>query len=197
LPSLFYFLTNKNSIMAQYYLLVNLDLLQFMCSRDYGSGLTLMEHSWLHDSFVGVIVGLFLDSITGKTGREKTLYDYCREDEDEAMLPVKKVVPVLQDGRDAIFIVNHSKQQFASLISLPEEDPGVPGWQIHPLPLLTCCGNGRGGGDFKAKAGTPAIGRATAFHPLICHRKATRKLRLALLNGPDPLRLSPFSLSIK
>jgi hypothetical protein len=26
--------------------------------------------------------------------------------------------------------------------------PDKDGWQIHPLPLLTCEGNGRGGGDY-------------------------------------------------
>jgi hypothetical protein len=26
--------------------------------------------------------------------------------------------------------------------------PDKDGWKIHPLPLLTCEGNGRGGGDY-------------------------------------------------
>jgi hypothetical protein len=26
------------------------------------------------------------------------------------------------------------------------------GWRIHPLPLLTCEGNGRGGGDYRGES---------------------------------------------
>lgn len=43
------------------------------------------------------------------------------------------------------FVVNHTKKEFI------DKRKGVEstfGWKIHPLPLMTCEGNGQGGGDF-------------------------------------------------
>ncbi len=45
----------------------------------------------------------------------------------------------------AKYIINHDKKEFVDKSKVPD----VNGWKIHPLPLLTCEGNGRGGGDFK------------------------------------------------
>jgi hypothetical protein len=42
------------------------------------------------------------------------------------------------------YILNHTTKQFVDKTKVPIND----GWQIHPLPLLTCEGNGRGGGDY-------------------------------------------------
>lgn len=43
------------------------------------------------------------------------------------------------------YIVNYDKKVFVNKTKVPNND----GWQIHPLPLLTCEGNGRGGGDYR------------------------------------------------
>jgi hypothetical protein len=43
------------------------------------------------------------------------------------------------------YLVNHDKKEFVDKSKTPKDSEG---WQIHPLPLLTCEGNGRGGGDF-------------------------------------------------
>jgi hypothetical protein len=45
----------------------------------------------------------------------------------------------------AKYLVNHDKKQFINKTKTPKDSDG---WKIHPLPLLTCEGNGRGGGDF-------------------------------------------------
>lgn len=45
----------------------------------------------------------------------------------------------------AKYLVNLDKKQFVNKTKTPKDSDG---WQIHPLPLLTCEGNGRGGGDF-------------------------------------------------
>jgi len=45
----------------------------------------------------------------------------------------------------AKYLVNHDKKQFVNKTKVPKDGDG---WKIHPLPLLTCEGNGRGGGDF-------------------------------------------------
>ena len=43
------------------------------------------------------------------------------------------------------FVVNHTKKQFVDKTKLAS----CGGYTIHPLPLLTCEGNGRGGGDYR------------------------------------------------
>jgi hypothetical protein len=45
----------------------------------------------------------------------------------------------------AKYLVNHDKKEFVNKTKTPKDSDG---WKIHPLPLLTCEGNGRGGGDF-------------------------------------------------
>jgi hypothetical protein len=45
---------------------------------------------------------------------------------------------------DYRFVINHSKKTYVD----KNEVVAKNGWSIHPLPLLTCEGNGRGGGDY-------------------------------------------------
>ena len=49
----------------------------------------------------------------------------------------------------AKYLINHDKKQFVNKTKVPKDGDG---WQIHPLPLLTCEGNGRGGGDFRGES---------------------------------------------
>ena len=51
------------------------------------------------------------------------------------------------------YLINHDKKQFVDKSKSPKDSDG---WQIHPLPLLTCEGNGRGGGDYRGES--PLIG---------------------------------------
>ena len=53
------------------------------------------------------------------------------------------------------FIVNHTKKEFVNLNTVPNND----GWRVHPLPLLTSSGNGRGGGDYHPEAGKEYVGK--------------------------------------
>lgn len=46
------------------------------------------------------------------------------------------------------YLVNYDKGEFVDKTKVPDVD----GWRIHPLPLLTCEGNGRGGGDFHGES---------------------------------------------
>jgi len=53
------------------------------------------------------------------------------------------------------YILNHDTKQFVDKTKVPKTD----GWQLHPLPLLTCEGNGRGGGgDYCNEDEFPIIG---------------------------------------
>ncbi len=63
--------------------------------------------------------------------KDKSKYDYT----------FKKVAPLT-----AKYLVNYNKNEFINKSKTPKDSEG---WQIHPLPLLTCEGNLRGGGDFR------------------------------------------------
>lgn len=52
------------------------------------------------------------------------------------------------------YVVNHTKKQFVDKSKVPNKD----GWRVHPLPLLTCEGNGGGGGDYYSENGKSFIG---------------------------------------
>jgi hypothetical protein len=68
------------------------------------------------------------------------VYDRCKGNNQ---VPKDEVYPVsVLAGR---YVINHSKREFVDKTKVPNRD----GWYIHPLPLLTCEGNGKGGGDFR------------------------------------------------
>ena len=56
----------------------------------------------------------------------------------------KEVRPAHIDMESYPFIVNYDENQYVDKRDCPDNN----GWIIHPLPLLTCSGNGRGGGDY-------------------------------------------------
>ena len=49
----------------------------------------------------------------------------------------------------AKYLVNHDRKEFVDKSKTPKDNDG---WQMHPLPLLTCEGNGRGGGDYRGES---------------------------------------------
>jgi hypothetical protein len=53
-----------------------------------------------------------------------------------------------------MFVINHTKKQFINKAKVPNKD----GWRIHPLPLMTCEGNGAGGGDYWGKDSKTLVG---------------------------------------
>jgi len=160
---------NKKT-MGQYYQPIFLDepidgqhrIKAFMYSHDYGNGLKLMEHSWLKNKFVQTFEkqlsrrGEFYksrvvwagDYAEYEEGTEINLFDLCDKESD------KKIKPKVSETKDYNFLVNHTKKQFVDKSKVPN----VNGWVIHPLPLLTCEGNGRGGGDFRGDDENEIVG---------------------------------------
>jgi len=148
--------------MGQYYLAVLLDdagkILRWVSPR----GMKLMEHAYLDDSVVNsfeyclnptnkyfksrvVWAGDYADN---EQDSNENLYKMCVERTDlEAVLPIEST-------RSFPFLVNHDKKQFV--------DKRKSSSMIHPLPLLTCEGNGRGGGDLDSKS--PLIGSWARDH---------------------------------
>ena len=83
--------------------------------------------------------GVNLYSLTHTVG--KLSHDeYIPKNKDEYSYTFKKVAPV-----NVKYLVNYDKKEFVNKGKVPKDNNG---WRIHPLPLLTCEGNNRGGGDF-------------------------------------------------
>jgi hypothetical protein len=119
----------------------------FVYSHDYKSGLKLMEHSWLKNPFVKAFESLILkkpqrvvwagDYAEPEKGLKNNAYMRCTNK--------LKTNPTEQPtDRESRYLVNYTKGLFVDKNATPDSD----GWRIHPLPLLTCEGNGQGGGDY-------------------------------------------------
>jgi len=127
-----------------------------------GLGIKLMEHSYMNNESVGAFeweltpegrhhisrVVWCGDYADAEPGLGKNLHLICKEREDLLLLRY-----TINNAGGYPFLVNHTKRQFVNKSKVPK---GVEGYQIHPLPLLTCEGNGRGGGDFHGES--PLIG---------------------------------------
>lgn len=125
-------------------------------SHDYNNGLKLMEHSYIKNEFVGAIEKQLTPH--GSWYKSKIVWagDYADNDEgdvnlyDKADESTKFVPPAGLVDKSYKYLVNHSKRLFVNKTKIKP----IPDWKaakIHPLPLLTCEGNGRGGGDFKGE----------------------------------------------
>jgi hypothetical protein len=148
----------------------NETVLAWMFSHDFNNGLKLMEHSWLRNRFVNTFEKLLSprgqyakkrivwagDYAEGEPGliyqnedgekEEVNLYNLCEEDKKLNPKEVKK--PMLYR-----YILNHTTKQFVDKTKVPvtywtDKKGNKHPFTIHPLPLLTCEGNGGGGGDF-------------------------------------------------
>ena len=139
-------------------------------SHDYGNGLKLMEHSYIGNNFVGVVMKLL--SKGGDWYKTPLVWcgDYFTEDGEEnyynKVTDDTKIKPkewMKEKEQRKSILVNHTKKEYVfvseedykglsdvkkankMLKVIEEEDNDM---NIHPLPLLTALGNGRGGGDF-------------------------------------------------
>jgi hypothetical protein len=150
--------------MGQYYKPCFLDkdkkeVKKWVYSHDYDSGLKLMEHSWFLNEFVGAVESQLIPG--GKYHKTPIVWagDYADEEEgtkinlyDKATdkNKLKPKATVLDDTYR--YIINHDKKLYVDKTKIANND----GWRIHPLPLLTCEGNGRGGGDYRGEE--PIVG---------------------------------------
>jgi len=150
--------------MGQYYKPICLDnelQEQWIYSHEYDNGLKLMEHSYIGNNFVGMVERLLSDgnmwhmrplvwagdyADTDKF-QLHNLYEQC--DEYNQFKNKKELKPL-----NVRYIINHTKKEFVDKNKVPKDKDG---WRVHPLPLLTCEGNGRGGGDYRLD--NPNLGR--------------------------------------
>ena len=151
--------------MGQYFHAVILDAEATLMAwlSPFNSGMKLMEHSYLGDEFVStfeweltpagrfyksrvVWAGDYADNEANTTENLYSISKSCKASELGAGEEIKTTIHYP-------FLVNHTTRQFVNKFKVPKNRSG---YQIHPLPLLTCEGNGRGGGDFYGES--PLIG---------------------------------------
>jgi hypothetical protein len=115
--------------------------------HSYGNGYKLLEHSYINNNFVNVIeylispLGIFYksrivwagDYADDEAEQNKNLNTISQEDINSG----KGSHQASQDMSAYTYIVNHTTRQYV-----------VKTEGIHPLPILTAEGNGRGGGDY-------------------------------------------------
>ena len=112
-----------------------------------------------------VWVGDYADSVETKTG-EHNIYsdagsfiykDYYGDDDRKSKQyeALRATIPAMPEWKEGQvwnpyktipyyrYLVNYSKKQYCIMPRHSKRE-----WRINPLPLLTCSGNGRGGGDF-------------------------------------------------
>ena len=175
--------------MGQYYKAIALDKQEWMCPHDYDNGLKLMEHSWIKNNFVSAVEFLLIPGGDWHEDRIVWAGDYADPDKDNLdnlylqyrnneSEPKKVKIPTIgaHPGTSKYglgrFIVNHTQNQYIDKATLSKDKDG---WIIHPLPLLTCEGNGRGGGDFRGN--NPWIGKWARDVISIEKKLPTRKMK--------------------
>ena len=138
----------------------------------------LMEHSWWQNPFVNS----FSEFLYNNPCRVCWVGDYATENDDfNFKLPATIVRPnykkvwgkrvsyltcQLSDFTlDDKFLINYDTHQFIDLNKYKAKSVNSDGWIVHPLPLLTAVGNGRGGGDFHDGVGFEFVG-SWAWHLL-------------------------------
>lgn len=119
---------------------------------DTDNGAKLMEHSYFKNNYVDSIMSQILNSpkhivwagdyADNEPGKEENLYFLSKE------CKMPRMKPYIDSVR---YLVNITKHQFVDLEKAEKTNKIKYSWgsySIHPLPLLTADGNGRGGGDY-------------------------------------------------
>lgn len=150
--------------MGQYYkaLVKNDEIEKAFSPLDSHSGLKLTEHSYMGNHFVNGVI----EVIENNPSRVAWVGDYADDEMDFTDLYTRhdyENVWVNRDVEDGKlnqepeihkdgYIVNHSKGLYidiAHYMKMNDKYNDDEGWIVHPLPLLTAIGNGRGGGDYR------------------------------------------------
>ena len=137
---------------------------------DFGNGAKLMEHSYVGNRFVEAVMyllgedyfghpfvwcGDYADSVTTNTGEHNIwndAQDFFYDKDDKETNKYKKLLdslPSMKEMPKYKYIVNLTKKE---IVEIPKFKDGE--WVVHPLPLLTCAGNGQGGGDYRLQNDT-------------------------------------------
>jgi hypothetical protein len=155
--------------MGQYYVVVILgekpdSSLEFVRAwvspHAHGNGAKLMEHSYIGNNYVSAVEWLLSplghfwksrivwagdyadpESYPDENLLHRTLFDLAQIEHE-----TKEMKPTPPNMEKYYFLVNHTKRQY---VDMSKALTDCDGFRIHPLPLLTAEGNGRGGGDYR------------------------------------------------
>lgn len=148
--------------MGQYYKVVQPETKEYVSSWSLDSGSKLMEHSWMKNPFVKFVESLiaeggrwfgkpivwagdYADTELNNEGNKIYITDENEQYEANLYLLCKtEITPEATKFKHYRYLVNETDKTFVDKNKVVRND----GWAIHPLPLLTSQGNGRGGGDF-------------------------------------------------
>ena len=179
--------------MGQYYKTVNIDRKEFIQSQSFlklmenawlkneyvqsVEGMLIPERQWYGDRIVWAgdygDNRLFVPREDYKEGvkrmREENQY-YRDHPEEEVKYNLydwadhfaKELIPEWRDMMKAgyFFIINDDLKEYVDKRDCPADKDG---WIVHPLPLLTASGNGRGGGDYHGE-GMEHVGAWAGHH---------------------------------
>ena len=130
-------------------------------SFDYNNGYKIMEHAYVGNNFTETVVKQLLN----KPGQLAWVGDYAKpcdvkniqaesfiEKEKKFANGLKYSKPkqagIMENSLQLIFF-NHNKKEYVNMFEYcNKQTPDECGCIIHPLPLLTAIGNGKGGGDY-------------------------------------------------
>lgn len=161
--------------MGQYYhpiiLNHNHSIKGYVHPHHFDNGLKLMEHSYINNDVVAIITLQIMNNPhklvwAGDYADNADKY-YCRCDEKRHEITKNDIVPSCEPNdvtfwgmaREKVakcrYFINHTKKQYFDMKKLKTK----VSWgdlRIHPLPILTADGNGRGGGDYSVNDDNPA-----------------------------------------
>ncbi len=165
--------------------------IETICSHDFGCGLKLMEHSWIGNDFVNAVyahihnrplriawIGDYSNEFDsenpenyheGMTLKEFTVFYDSVWGEEPNQIPKAKFSDaehnLVDDDTAEGYLVNRDIGAYLDIGKYIKratvQEGGDAGYCVNPLPLLTACGNDRGGGDFhleRAKSGYDQVG---------------------------------------
>ena len=188
--------------MGQYYKPISIEKKEFVLSHDYGNGLKLMEHSWIGNPFVGIVEDLIAEGGDWHGDRIVWAGDYADEEKNRKSNMYSLVDSDRHNGQikpEATknkyrYVLNMDTMEYVDTKKIPlsdvyEEDGKEWPFTIHPLPLLTCEGNGRGGGDFRKE--DPLVGKWARNRVSVSKRKPKgyTEMEFNLFEGDVPAKM--------
>ena len=129
----------------------------------------LTEHSWWYNPFVNAVC----EKIYNDARKSRIIWmgDYAKqfasnlEGTHNGLTPLKIrryhkrcwatdsttfSIPSTEFTLEGKYLINHTKKEYINCSTYFENSVMTDNWCMHPLPLLTCIGNGYGGGDYKS-----------------------------------------------
>lgn len=188
--------------MGQYYKPISIDKKQYVHSHDFNNGLKLMEHSYVGNTFVCAVEALIAkggawhgdrivwagDYADPDKGRKNNLYHIVGYKDTNKVNPT----PVKKSHR---YVINTDTKEFVDTRKVPLTEVYVDkkgkAWPftIHPLPILTCEGNGRGGGDLHKE--DPLVGAWARNRVTVSNTKPKgyKEIAFNIYEGDQPAKM--------